>query len=183
MHFKKIVETMIHFLEKLVGIYKPTVKEKILISLKYVYTYRKYILLLWMLTVAAAVISSIIYKDTFISGVQNFFLFYPWIGYTLYFLMMMIRGLTFIPLDVIVIAFIPFTNPYILFILTIIGTAITSLIIYYFASYLTLGDHFERKYPKSIGRLHKRFELHELGTVTIWTILPFTPTDIVCYIA
>jgi len=56
---------------------------------------------------------------------------------------------------------VPFTNHRILLVTTIVGTLITSYIIYRFSEALDVDDHFEKKYPRMIKKLRHGFNKYE----------------------
>lgn len=64
-----------------------------------------------------------------------------------------------------------------------VGTLITSYLIYYFSQALQLDDYFERNHKRSIAMIRKWLVRYELPVIIVWGMLPFTPTDLICYIA
>ena len=104
------------------------------------------------------------------------------VRYWIYFALGSLRGFTLIPVTYLMILGLLFIPLKPLFFLTIAGVMVTSTIIYYFAELLHLSDYFERKYPKQISKLKSVVEKNELPIVTLWSMLPFTPTDVMCYV-
>lgn len=104
------------------------------------------------------------------------------VRYWIYFTLGSLRGFTLIPVTYLMMLGLLFIPLKPLFFLTIAGVMVTSTIIYYFAELLHLSDYFERKYPKQISKLRSVVEKNELPIVTLWSMLPFTPTDIICYV-
>lgn len=93
-----------------------------------------------------------------------------------------LRGFTLIPVTYLIILGLLFLPLKPLFILTMAGVMVSSLIIYYFSELIHLGEFFERKYPKQITKLRSVLEKNEFPIVTLWSMLPFAPTDVVCYV-
>ena len=160
-----------------------TIKHKITKLMKYIFRHRKYILLLWWFFLFVIWYWFLFYKALFSYQFQSFFLLYPVVWYIVYFIIVSLRWLTFIPMTTILVIMIPFPNHWILLALTLLGTLITSTIIYYFSQALDIDAHFEKKYPRMIHRLHRAFERYEFPIIVWWSLLPFTPTDLICYIA
>jgi uncharacterized membrane protein YdjX (TVP38/TMEM64 family) len=151
--------------------------------MKYIFRHRKYVLIAWGMVLVLIGYGFLFYRDSLVSEFTGFFLLYPIIWYTLYFVIVSLRGLTFIPLTTILLIAIPFTNHVVLLILTLVGTLITSYIIYRFSEALDIDDYFEKKHPRAINTLRKGFEKYEFPIIFWWSLLPFTPTDLICYVA
>ena len=69
------------------------------------------------------------------------------------------------------------------FLISVFGTLFSSILIYYFSDWLGLDDLFKRKYPKKIEWLENKVEKNGLPIVIGWTMFPFVPTDLICYVA
>lgn len=151
--------------------------------MKYIFHHRKIVLCLWAIFLLLIAYEFFFYKAGLLQGFQNFFIMYPFVGYGVYFFLVSLRGLTFIPLTTLLLVMVPFAHPRLLFILTLWGTLITSYMIYYFSEALGIEDYFQKKYPKTIKKLYHRFQTYELPVIVIRSLLPFTPTDLICYIA
>jgi uncharacterized membrane protein YdjX (TVP38/TMEM64 family) len=104
------------------------------------------------------------------------------VRYWIYFVLGSLRGFTLIPVTYLIILGLLFLPLKPLFLLTIAGVMVSSAIIYYFAELIHLSAYFERKYPVQINKLKSVMEKNELPIVILWSMLPFTPTDVVCYV-
>ena len=151
--------------------------------MKWIFLHRKYILILWWFFLLFLGYWFIFYKDIYIQSFQSFFLLYPILGYLLYFIIVSLRWLTFIPLTTLLLVMIPFTNHWVLLVITLFGTLITSYMIYRFSEALDIDDYFEKKYPRVIKKLRHWFEKYEFPIIVWRSLFPFTPTDLICYIA
>lgn len=151
--------------------------------MKSIFRHRKYMLLAWWLFLLVIGYWFLFYSEVFSANFQGFFLLYPVLWYVLYFILISLRGLTFIPLTSILLIMIPFTNHRLLLTITLLGTIITSCIIYYFSQALEIDEYFEKKHPRTIKKLHRAFEKYEFPIIVWWSLFPFTPTDLICYIA
>lgn len=158
-------------------------KKQITTIMKWIFLHRKYILILWWFFLLILWYLFIFYKDLYFHSFQSFFLLYPLLWYVIYFIIVSLRWLTFIPLTTLLIVMIPFTNHWILLIVTLVGTLITSYLIYRFSAALDIDDYFERKHPRAIKRLRRWFEKYEFPIIVWRSLFPFTPTDLICYIA
>jgi uncharacterized membrane protein YdjX (TVP38/TMEM64 family) len=104
------------------------------------------------------------------------------VRYWIYFGLGALRGFTLIPVTYLIILGLLFLPLKPLFLLTMAGVIVSSTIIYYFSELVHLSEYFERKYPKQIAKLKSVIEKNELPIVTFWSMLPFAPTDVMCYV-
>ena len=104
------------------------------------------------------------------------------VRYWVYFGLGSLRGFTLIPVTYLIMLGLLFLPSKPLFILTMAGVVVSSAVIYYFSELIHLSGFFERKYPKQIAKLKSIIEKNELPIVTIWSMLPFAPTDVMCYV-
>ena len=151
--------------------------------MKRIFLHRKYILILWGIILFVLWYCFVFYKSSVSALFHTFFVWLPLLWYFLYFVVVSLRGLTFIPLTTLLLVMVPFTNHWILLWVTLLWTLITSYIIYHFSQALQVDDYFEKKYPRAIKKLRKWFEKYEFPIIVLWSVLPFTPTDLICYIA
>jgi uncharacterized membrane protein YdjX (TVP38/TMEM64 family) len=104
-----------------------------------------------------------------------------WLAYGVYVLLGALRGFALIPVTNLVVLAIPIFPPLPLFLLTLIGILISSATIYAFAESLQLGEYFERKHRKHAERVRAALQRNPTAFVTVWSFLPFVPTDLICY--
>ncbi len=157
-------------------------KSPIVKAMKRIFHHRKYILLTWWIFLLVIAYAFIFYKEQLFAWFESLFV-YPLIGYLVYFIIVSLRGITFIPLTTILLVMVPFTNNRILLATTIVGTLITSYIIYRFSEALDIDDYFEKKYPRMIKKIRYGFNKYEYPIIIWRSLFPFTPTDLICYIA
>ncbi len=157
-------------------------KSPIVKVMKRIFTNRKYILLVRGIFLIAVAYGFLFYKDQLFGVFETLFI-WPVLGYLVYFVIVSLRGITFIPLTTILLVMVPFTNHRILLVTTIVGTLITSYIIYRFSEALDIDDYFEKKYPRMIKKIRHGFNKYEYPIIIWRSLFPFTPTDLICYIA
>ena len=64
------------------------------------------------------------------------------------------------------------------------GVMLTAVMMYYFAELIGIGPLLEQKYPKQILKWEERLQRPQaIFIVMTWVMLPFTPTDLVYYVA
>ncbi|MDO8590246.1 MAG: VTT domain-containing protein [bacterium] len=105
-----------------------------------------------------------------------------YVRYWVYLVLGCLRGFTLIPVTYLIILGLLFLPLKPLFILTLVGIMVSSIVVYYFSEFLHLSEFFERKYPTQIAKLKSVIEKNELPIVILWSMLPFTPTDVICYV-
>ena len=104
------------------------------------------------------------------------------LGYLLYVVISSLRGFTLIPVTYFIVIGLILFPPLPLYLLTLIGILFSSLSVYYFSEYLNFDQYFEEKYPKHITKITNFLSKNELPIVTFWSMAPFLPTDLICYV-
>ena len=93
-----------------------------------------------------------------------------------------IRGFTLIPVTYIIPFGLLFLTPTVQFVLTMIGIAASSASVYYLSEYLRLAEYFETRHGEHLDRLRGWLSRWELPIVIGWSVFPFVPTDLICYV-
>ncbi|MEQ1499953.1 MAG: VTT domain-containing protein [Parcubacteria group bacterium] len=104
------------------------------------------------------------------------------IAYGVFLVASALRGLTLIPVTYFIVVGILIFPPWPLYIMTLLGVLASSACIYYFSEYLNLDEYFEEKHPKQIKKIKAILTKNELLIVLGWSIFPFLPTDVICYV-
>ncbi|MFZ2484570.1 MAG: VTT domain-containing protein [Minisyncoccia bacterium] len=105
-----------------------------------------------------------------------------YLAYAALLLLGCIRGFTLIPVTYLIILGLLFFPPLPLFIIIILGALVSSASVYYFFKFLDLDTLFEKKYGKQIDRVRQALVKNELPIIIGWSMFPFLPTDVICYI-
>ena len=148
---------------------------------------RRLIQILWIVTIAAGVISYIVSPQLFTAeNIAAFLLRFQSIIWLIYIALSAIRGLTLLPSTPLVIAgtlLFP-TQPWTVLAVSITGIFLSSSMIYAFSEYLGLSDFFESHKPELTHKIKVRLE-RPTGflLVALWAFFPLVPTDLVCYLA
>ena len=102
-----------------------------------------------------------------------------------YVLLSLFRPLTLVPSTVlIVVGTILFPDDYIVvFVISLSGIVASAGLIYYFFDFLGLADIFEQKHSRRIRWLEEKLSQHGFWIVVGWSVFPFVPTDVICYVA
>jgi uncharacterized membrane protein YdjX (TVP38/TMEM64 family) len=69
-----------------------------------------------------------------------------------------------------------------LYLLTLIGIAVSSAAVYLFAGAMELDRYFERHYAPQVARLRAQLSRREFPIVVAWSFFPIAPTDLICYV-
>lgn len=104
----------------------------------------------------------------------------------LYFVLCVLRGFTLIPSTPFLIAGIILfpNNPFLLLGVFVLSLAIVSAILYYVSGYADFGHYFHKAYPGKIQKIRQKLDgKHGFWFILLWAFAPFTPTDLVCYVA
>lgn len=63
------------------------------------------------------------------------------------------------------------------------GVVLSALLIYYFFEFLGIGALFERRYAPRVRWLERQMQQKGFWLVVGWSMFPFVPTDVICYVA
>lgn len=142
---------------------------------------------LWVLTIAAAMISLLIWPEHFKpEGIKAFLDKFHQEAITIYLIASILRGLSLLPSTPLIIAgTLAFpSHPWMVLCISIFGILVSSSMIYWLSDALGFSDYFQSHQPQKIVRIREKLE-HPLGAffVAAWAFFPLVPTDLVCYIA
>ncbi len=104
------------------------------------------------------------------------------IGYAIFLIASSLRGLTLIPVTYFILVGLVFIPAVPLYIMTIIGVLFSSASVYYFSEYLNFDEYFETNHKKQIDKITSVITKNELPIVITWSMMPFLPTDLICYV-
>jgi uncharacterized membrane protein YdjX (TVP38/TMEM64 family) len=143
---------------------------------------RAVLLSLWMTLVAFALYAYLAEPELLRRLALAFADAPPSWAYGAYLFLGCVRGFTLVPATYLVVAGMLVLPPVPLFGLTLVGIAVSSTAVYYFAESMELDRFFERRYPEHVRRLRNLLVRRELSIVMAWSFLPVAPTDLVCYV-
>lgn len=105
------------------------------------------------------------------------------ISLILYFLVVTITSIFLVPSTPLIIAGTLFFSPIMVFIIGILGILVSVIFVYYFARFVGLNKKLEKKYPKQIPKLKQKLKTKIILIISVWSITPFVPTDLIVYVA
>jgi uncharacterized membrane protein YdjX (TVP38/TMEM64 family) len=105
-----------------------------------------------------------------------------WVASISYLLIGALRPFTLVPGTFPILVAMPFFDPRVLLVLTVICIAVSSAICYWFAEAIHIDEIVERKYPQHIRRLKALLQRYQLPIIIGWSFLLFLPTDVLCYV-
>ncbi len=102
-----------------------------------------------------------------------------------YVLVSVLRPVTLVPSTVlIVVGTLLFPGRYwLVFTVSLAGVVTSSTLVYFFFDYLGLAELFERKHAARVRWLETQVRAKGFWIVAGWSVFPFVPTDIICYVA
>ena len=104
------------------------------------------------------------------------------VSYAVYLLLGAVRGFTLLPSTTLVLAAVPFFQPWPLLGLTLAGIVISSASIYFFSELLHLDELVARKHPQRVVRIKAALERYEMPIIIGWSFFPLAPTDLIVYV-
>ncbi len=135
----------------------------------------------WLVLVAGALSLYLFRRDLVEAALQSA-LAGSSVAAGLYLLIGGLRAVTLVPATVLLVAAIPFFDPWTLLGLTLVNIAVSSSICYFFAEALHLDEAFTRKYPEQILKITATLQRYELPIIVGWSFMLFLPTDLICYV-
>jgi uncharacterized membrane protein YdjX (TVP38/TMEM64 family) len=146
--------------------------------------FRRKTFILWLVVVAVALAVYFTHRDQvdveWIRGVvhDRRGLIVPF-----YLLLLSSLGLAFIPSTPFAIAGVFLFDPWIAYLLNLVGIITSSIIVYHFARFLGLNRVFEAKYPSKTQKVRRALSHKELPIIIGWSFFPVVPTDLIIYVA
>ena len=105
-----------------------------------------------------------------------------WVASISYLLIGALRPFTLVPGTFPILVAMPFFDPWVLLVLTLICIAVSSSICYWFAEAIHMDEFVERKYPNHIRKLKSLLQNYQLPIIIGWSFFLFLPTDVLCYV-
>jgi len=136
----------------------------------------------WLLFAAAFLLLYYLYPGRWDAGLRDLAESSVLLGYGVYLALGAVRGFTLIPVTNLVLLGIPLFRPLPLFSLTIVGIAVSSACVYWFADSLHLREHFEEKHRDKTERFRAALNRNPMAIVIAWSFFPLAPTDLICYV-
>lgn len=144
---------------------------------------KKYILIaVWLLFFCISLYIYFFNSEILKSGLMKFSGSSLWIAYAIFVLVGCLRGFALLPVTYLIVAGIFLFPLWPLYIMIMLGVLVSSASVYYFSEYLNFDEYFEKKYPKQINTIKNFLSKNELPIVTVWSFMPFLPTDLICYV-
>lgn len=102
-----------------------------------------------------------------------------------YVILSIVRPFTLVPSSVliVVLSLLYPDSPWLVMVSSLVGIVLAALLIYYFFEFLGLADVFERKHARRVRWLEGQMRLKGFWIVVGWSMFPFVPTDVICYVA
>ena len=145
-------------------------------------TLRRARLIGWLVFAAAFLLLYYLYRGRWDSGLRGLAESSLLFGYAVYLTLGAVRGFTLIPVTNLVLLGIPLFAPLPLFFVTLVGIAVSSASVYWFADSLRLGEHFESKHRAKTERFRAALGRNPMAIVIAWSFFPLAPTDLICYV-
>lgn len=147
-----------------------------------IHRFRRFLLIGWLVVLAGA-LYLYLFDRTVLQNLLDSVLTQPkGLAGALYLAIASVRGFTLIPSAYLMIAAIPILPATPLFLLTLVGVMISSASIYLFSEAMRLDEYFEGKHKSAIAKVRNALQRNEMWIIILWSFLPLTPTDVICYV-
>jgi uncharacterized membrane protein YdjX (TVP38/TMEM64 family) len=146
---------------------------------------RKFILWFWIATITLIWSVYLIYPESFTQEkFADFLNQFQWFVILLYLFVFSLRGFFFIPSTVLILTGTILFPPYLLIILASIWNLTSSSLVYFFSDFLWVRKEARWQFWKEkMKNLENKLKQHAFSYITIWSIIPIVPTDIICAIS
>ena len=101
----------------------------------------------------------------------------------IYMILVSTLGIVFIPSTPFAIAAVYLFSPLEAFVMSMIGVLVSTIIVYYLSSFLGLDKIFNEKYEDKMKVVKAKLEQKDVWVIAGWSLLPFTVTDMIIYVA
>ena len=146
--------------------------------------FKKKTFIIWLMAVAAVLTLYFMNVDRIdVEEIRSVVKDNHWFIIPLYLLLLSSLGLTFIPSTPFAVAGVFFFNPYLAYVLNLVGIITSSTVVFHFAGFLGLREALETKYPEKLSKVEKALDRKELPIIIGWSFFPAVPTDLVIYVA
>lgn len=137
----------------------------------------------WIAAIAILLILYFINKDWFdISFLKEYVNDHKILVVIIYFVILTLIGLTFIPSTPFAMAGLLLFPPLETYIINMVGIISSTAIVYYFTRYLGLDKWVEKKYPDKTEKTRRALSKKELPIIIGWSFFPVVPTDLIIYV-
>lgn len=143
---------------------------------------RRHVFFIWVLFLIACG-TFFFFDKTIASTIFTFISSQGWGLYALIFVIGSLRGFTLIPATYLIVLALPFVPAVPLYFLIMSGVMVSSVSVYYFFEYLKIDKLFGNKHKGLIQKARNLLSRYELPVIIFWSMAPFLPSDIICYIS
>jgi uncharacterized membrane protein YdjX (TVP38/TMEM64 family) len=138
---------------------------------------------LWLIIITAGMLTYLFFPEAYsVSFLTEVVESYHAVSILVYFLLILIQGIVFVPLPLVIVGVVIF-NPIEVLIVNMISVVTSATIVYYFSKFLGFDTYFETNYRKDAQKIRNSLKHKELPIIITWSLLPLTPTNLVVYIA
>lgn len=149
--------------------------------------YKVFAITIWAALILTAVLSFFLWPEHFTpTGIAAFLTKFQHEALLGYLVLSVLRGFTLLPSTPLVIAgTIAFPNaPWTVLVISMVGIAVSSSLIYWFSDLLSISEFFETRKREAVAKIRRRLENPTgVAFVFLWAFFPLVPTDAVCYVA
>lgn len=146
-------------------------------------TQKKIVLALWLCVVAVALYTLLFHSPWIYATLTTLLGGNTIAAYIILLLLGSLRGFTLMPATILIVVGLLFMPALPLFIVIMAGVVISAISVFYFSEYLRLDTLFNKKHKKLLEKGRDYLNTYELPVITLWSMAPFLPTDVISYLA
>ncbi|MGN6212887.1 TVP38/TMEM64 family protein [Parafilimonas sp.] len=148
---------------------------------------KKFLRIVWVCFLLTCISLYVIYSP-YLTG-QNIAAFIKRYNHQMlaaFFIVCVVRGFTLVPsTPFLLTGIILFSaTPILLLIVFMASIFVVATLLFYASDYLGFARYFEKRYPHKTEQVRRKLNgRYGFWFILIWSFTPFTPTDLVCYVA
>ncbi|QYZ78346.1 TVP38/TMEM64 family protein [Methanofollis formosanus] len=145
---------------------------------------RRAVPFIWASLVALGLMAYVLYPEYFsLAALDGTTDEHRAVALLVYFLILSIRGLVFVPSTPLLLSGIVLFDPLEVFVVSMLGILTSSTLVHCCARRLGFDAVLEKRYPEQSAQIRAHLLEHQFPVIAGWSICPIVPTDLVVYLA
>lgn len=146
--------------------------------------FQKIAIIFWLLIIVSALLAQSLWPQILgATEISNFLQSNQRYAIIIFLGLVCLRPLILIPSTAFVFAGLLVFDAWTVFILSMIGVAVSGTGVYFLAEFLGFNTILERRYQKQISRYKPAIKKYGTIFIGVWSAFPLVPDDLICYLA
>lgn len=154
-----------------------------LFSASRILSLRWIMIILWVVIAGTAFYLFLFHRHATQQELRSLMSMSLWVAGVIYLILNVLRGFIFLPAFPLVLIGIAFFPPIPLFLLTLTGILVPAVFIYWFPAAFHFKESLGERYNAIMEKVERWLKKGEMPVLIAWSFLPFTPTNVIIYVA